>query len=207
MGEDFEADMQPELRSAFQCVSEPVLDRKMKLSPRLDKIIQETWERHNGLKVELLLKSIKESVASDGLWTRNVFKDALPASSDKIKALMTALERVEALEKSLNSRIIGQDMAIDQVCDAFFYPSFQDGSDPSRKVVHKGPLVVLTFLGPPGVGKTFMAELIAEHLAGKDSICSLAVQIQGGAQSALCSRSVHVRKLAYENDTVRIRSL
>ncbi len=53
--EAFGTDMQTGLRKAFENVSEPVTTQKLKLSPRLDKIIEENG-RYGGLKTEELLK-------------------------------------------------------------------------------------------------------------------------------------------------------
>ena len=162
---DFEKDLRPTLKDAYQTILNPVVDKTMHLSPRLQKIINETWQRHNMLATQYLLSNIRDNFLDDVTWARGVFKteDSSPA---KIQGLIEAITKVQSLQDMLSSRIIGQEMAIDHVCDAFFYPSFHDEKDESgKKKEGKGPLAVLTFLGPPGVGKTYMAELIAEYFS------------------------------------------
>ena len=163
--EAFGTDMQAGLRKAFENVSEPITTQKLKLSPRLDKIIEENWRRYGGLKTEELLKSIKDSMANDILWTKHVFRNDPSPPGHKIEGIIEALNKTESLQKVLSLQIIGQDLAIDQVCDAFFYLCFRDANKSSDKLTHRGPAMLLTFLGPSGVGKTFMAELIEAHLS------------------------------------------
>jgi len=73
-----------------------------------------------------------------------------------------ARSRLLELESTLKRRIIGQDEAIDRLCRRLLmnYASL------TKK---RGPLAVLLFLGPTGVGKTELARSLAEFLFGSDS--------------------------------------
>jgi len=70
-------------------------------------------------------------------------------------------EEYDALAVALKGEIVGQDDAIDQVTGALL----------RAELFHacrsfKGPRQILTFMGPPGVGKTMLAESLAEKLDG-----------------------------------------
>lgn len=71
-------------------------------------------------------------------------------------------EQAEALKKFLQSAVIGQDEAIEQVV-AGMSNYFAGLNDPKR------PLSNLLFLGSTGVGKTYLVEKFAEHLLGNDA--------------------------------------
>lgn len=58
----------------------------------------------------------------------------------------------------LKSEVVGQDAAIDKLEKSFFH------TEKSAGELKKGPRNVFLFAGPPGVGKTFMAENFAHSL-------------------------------------------
>jgi ATP-dependent Clp protease ATP-binding subunit ClpC len=70
--------------------------------------------------------------------------------------------RILTLEKNLKNNLIGQNEAIKRVCERLLmaYGGLSDRS---------GPLAVFLFLGPTGVGKTYLAKLLATFLFGDDS--------------------------------------
>ncbi len=68
-------------------------------------------------------------------------------------------DEVRKLEEHLHSKIIGQDRAIKQFVRA--YEAFL--TDMQRP---DGPVGVLLFLGPTGVGKTRIMEVFSEYLWG-----------------------------------------
>src|SRR5579863_6330825 len=73
-------------------------------------------------------------------------------------------DQVRNMDEALRAKIAGQDRAIKQFVRA--YESFLSGMQRPD-----GPVGVVLFLGPTGVGKTRVAEVFAEHLWGsKDAL-------------------------------------
>jgi ATP-dependent Clp protease ATP-binding subunit ClpC len=70
--------------------------------------------------------------------------------------------RLLALEGFLRERVLGQDEAIARVSRRLRLAFASPGG-------RRGPIAVLLFLGPSGVGKTETARLLAEHLFGSAS--------------------------------------
>lgn len=77
----------------------------------------------------------------------------------KKRSLEQLVELTGKVRKSLKKVIIGQDEAIDKLEQAFFH-SEKNAIEKERK----GPKCAFLFAGPPGVGKTYMAENFAEAL-------------------------------------------
>ena len=71
--------------------------------------------------------------------------------------MQTETEKLLHMEKELHKRIVGQDEAINAVSDAI-RRSRSGLSDPKR------PIGSFVFLGPTGVGKTALAQAVAEFL-------------------------------------------
>lgn len=69
-------------------------------------------------------------------------------------------ERLQKLRSDLLNKIFGQDHAVQAFVEGLFNTELLDKSDIGRKK----PQAVFVFAGPPGVGKTFLAELGAEAL-------------------------------------------
>ncbi|MBI4992160.1 MAG: ATP-dependent Clp protease ATP-binding subunit [Candidatus Harrisonbacteria bacterium] len=68
-------------------------------------------------------------------------------------------EEAEKLREFMRARIKGQDKTIDDLVDMF--DLYNSGlKDPEK------PIYIVLFLGPSGVGKTLMAEVLAEYLFG-----------------------------------------
>lgn len=64
-------------------------------------------------------------------------------------------ERLRRLRADLLTRVFGQDHAVHAFVEGLFNAEVVAGSDASRKA----PRAVFVFAGPPGVGKTYLAEL------------------------------------------------
>jgi ATP-dependent metalloprotease FtsH len=69
-------------------------------------------------------------------------------------------ERLRVLRADLLVKVFGQDHAVQAFVEGLFNAEIVAASDRQRKA----PRAVFVFAGPPGVGKTFLAELGATHL-------------------------------------------
>ena len=103
--------------------------------------------------------------SSDGSKTDTARKTTIEAEEKKIpktvKSDMSALvSEVKRIREELQSSIYGQDNAINMFVTGYFQASMLSMIDKSRK----RPRATFLFAGPPGVGKTFLAEKAAEAL-------------------------------------------
>jgi cell division protease FtsH len=70
------------------------------------------------------------------------------------------VERLRALRTELLSKVFGQDHAVQAVVEGLYNAQVTAAADKQRK----RPEGIFVFVGPPGVGKTYMAELCAARL-------------------------------------------
>jgi ATP-dependent Clp protease ATP-binding subunit ClpC len=69
----------------------------------------------------------------------------------------------------IKERVVGQDHAANKLSDLVVASAFRYGKETQR-----GPRAVILFLGPPGVGKSYMAQVLADILfPGRDSLLTL----------------------------------
>ncbi len=79
----------------------------------------------------------------------------------------------------LKEEVIGQDRAAEMLANAVVTARFRYGQGERR-----GPRAVILFLGPPGVGKSYMAQVFSEILfPGRDSLLVLDMTEFSGPQS------------------------
>jgi ATP-dependent Zn protease len=71
------------------------------------------------------------------------------------------LKQFETLRKELKKIVLDQDDAIDEVVDAFIHMAF-------RPPKEAPPKAIFTFLGPPGVGKIYLARVLCRMLKEYD---------------------------------------
>ncbi len=103
-----------------------------------------TWQKEKGLDEIVDEEDIAEIIAK---WT------GIPVS----KMLQTEADKLLRMEAELHKRIVGQDEAINAISDAIRRARSGLG-DPKR------PIGSFIFLGPTGVGKTALAQALAEFL-------------------------------------------
>ena len=73
-----------------------------------------------------------------------------------VSRLDDVLKRTKRLQERLARRVLGQEPAIAMLGDAYFLACIGAAG--------AGPRGIFTFLGPPGVGKTLLAETFAQEL-------------------------------------------
>lgn len=70
--------------------------------------------------------------------------------------------RTKEMQKKLSEKVIGQDNAVNVFCSGYFQSELTALTDPNRK----RPKATFLFAGPPGVGKTYLAETVAKEVLG-----------------------------------------
>lgn len=68
----------------------------------------------------------------------------------------SSLEKSEILKLALRKKVIGQDQAITDLCDAYAQSLLQENN---------GPRGIFTLMGEPGTGKTFLVEAFSEAIS------------------------------------------
>ncbi len=101
------------------------------------------------LKTSPLAKA--DAVARLNTWS---IEEALNPKLEELTA------RLRVLRADLLQKVFGQDHAVQAFVEGLFNAEVMAASDSHRKA----PRAVFVFAGPPGVGKTFLAELGASHL-------------------------------------------
>lgn len=121
--------------------------------PALQKEIEQAETELNKKTGRLLQEEVDENLIAHivSKWT------GIPVH----KMLEGEAARLLHLEKEVEKRVVGQDMAVTAVCEAI-RRSRSGLSDPKR------PIGAFLFLGPTGVGKTELAKALAEQLFNQE---------------------------------------
>ncbi|MFH1679669.1 MAG: AAA family ATPase [Candidatus Eisenbacteria bacterium] len=163
----------PSVRSRLESVVSPVKDHSFELTPRLRRITDEVWNRHGALPAEAVLRGVLDSLRGEEEWVAALVEASNRTGerpgSDRVEAVLGFLDDTHALRKALSERLAGQNRAIEMACDAYFSTRLLERAGPRDPVTGRGPRMILTFVGPPGVGKTYMAEILAHHLRKSES--------------------------------------
>ena len=129
-------------------------DIERKLKTRQEKILNRWKDTRNNAKVFVEEDDVLKVIAS---WT------GIPLS----RMEKTEAQRLLGLEKRLSQKIIGQSYASDVISKAL-RRSRVDLKDPKR------PIGSFMFLGPTGVGKSYLAKCLTEDIFGtEDSIVQI----------------------------------
>lgn len=115
--------------------------------------------RHPSPMIAALLEG-KSSAASTGSAPESVPSESAEPEPEGIAFLPVLTRRIRALRYELLDQVFGQDHAVHALTEGLFSAEVLAASDKRRK----GPKAVFLFAGPPGVGKTFMAERTAAAL-------------------------------------------
>lgn len=121
--------------------------------PELQKQIEMEQKKLESKPNRLLQEEVDENLVAHivSKWT------GIPVN----KMLEGEAERLLNLEKELEKRVVGQDLAIRAICEAI-RRSRSGLGDPGR------PMGAFLFLGPTGVGKTELAKALAEQLFNQE---------------------------------------
>ncbi len=123
-------------------------DREVKLQEKIESM-EEGWEtEREASKPVVAAEDIAEVVS---MWT------GIPVS----RIASEESQRLLEMEDALHARVIGQDEAISAIAKAV-RRARAGLKDPKR------PIGVFIFLGPTGVGKTYLARMLAEFMFGSE---------------------------------------
>ncbi len=130
-----------------------VAELRYNLIPTMQKEIEEAQKQLNEKPNRLLQEEVDEHLIAQivSKWT------GIPVH----KMLEGERERLLHLEKEIEKRVVGQDLAVKAVCEAI-RRSRSGLGDPNR------PMGVFLFLGPTGVGKTELAKVLAFQLFNQE---------------------------------------
>lgn len=122
-------------------------------APEIQKEMEAIQKKLNEKKHRLLQEEVDENLIAHivSKWT------GIPVH----KMLEGEAERLLHLEKDLEKRVVGQDIAVEAVSEAI-RRSRSGLGDPAR------PVGVFLFIGPTGVGKTELAKALAEQLFNQE---------------------------------------
>jgi len=143
-------------------------ETKIPLGPEVKTIYSEMFTRHGGEVpfvgfVTELLNLPNEPLMRKVRDLNEALVDARPISEkDSSSGLDGIMSDVLAVQNMLSRKVVGQQDAVQQIADAVFQARISAQEDEGS------PRGVLLFLGPPGVGKTYTAQLLAEVLTRGD---------------------------------------
>jgi len=138
-----------ERKADYNKVAELRYQKIPELQKEMESIQKQLDEKPNRLLQEEVDENLIAQVVSK--WT------GIPVN----KMLEGEAERLLHLEKELEKRVVGQDLAITAICDAI-RRSRSGLADPGR------PMGAFLFMGPTGVGKTELAKALAEQLFNQE---------------------------------------
>jgi len=123
-------------------------DREVKLQEKIEKM-EQGWETERGDSKPVVTEEDISEVVS--MWT------GIPVS----RIASEESQRLLHMEEVLHSKVVGQDESITAIAKAV-RRARAGLKDPKR------PIGVFIFLGPTGVGKTYLARVLAEFMFGSE---------------------------------------
>ncbi len=87
-------------------------------------------------------------------------KGATAKKGASLEELLTSVDKVKTVQQKLLASVYGQDHAVDTLVSGYFQAELLSLTQEKRT----RPRATFLFAGPPGVGKTFLAEQVAEVL-------------------------------------------
>ncbi len=125
--------------------------------------------------VNLRLKAREAAAGDGGNRIPMVHPDDVADCLKRVRGIEPAAQAVD-IASLLKDRVIGQDEAADRLAEVVITSAFGYG-----RLEREGPKAVILFLGPPGVGKSYMARVLSETLfPGRRNLLTLDMTEFGG---------------------------
>ena len=147
----------------------------------------------------------------DAMWSEDADRDADGESREKeqeagrkdAEFLKDLTRKVKEMQSVLSERVLGQEHAVSTFVSGYFQSQIMLRSDPGRTK----PGATFLFAGPPGVGKTFLAEQAAEALGlpycrfdmSEYADGGAVTEFSGAAQTFRGAKPGNVTSFVYDN--------
>ena len=147
----------------------------------------------------------------DAMWSEDADRDADGESREKeqeagrkdAEFLKDLTRQVKEMQSVLSERVLGQEHAVSTFVSGYFQSQIMLRSDPGRTK----PGATFLFAGPPGVGKTFLAEQAAEALGlpycrfdmSEYADGGAVTEFSGAAQTFRGAKPGNVTSFVYDN--------
>lgn len=147
----------------------------------------------------------------DAMWSEDADRDADGESREKeqeagrkdAEFLKDLTRQVKEMQSVLSERVLGQEHAVSTFVSGYFQSQIMLRSDPGRTK----PGATFLFAGPPGVGKTFLAERAAEVLGlpfcrfdmSEYADGGAVTEFSGAAQTFRGAKPGNVTSFVYDN--------
>ena len=147
----------------------------------------------------------------DAMWSEDADRDADGESREKeqeagrkdAEFLKDLTRKVKEMQSVLSAQVLGQEHAVSTFVSGYFQSQIMLRSDPGRTK----PGATFLFAGPPGVGKTFLAEQAAEALGlpycrfdmSEYADGGAVTEFSGAAQTFRGAKPGNVTSFVYDN--------
>lgn len=176
-----------EIRYRNMDLSDQQAKSRLVMEPETYKALKAFIKEGNHTLVDVYEELIQNKIYREELLTvtgpyHNPHLKALEEEKEAINSIQELVMQAGGISIELKKALIGQPEAINKLESAFFHKEKEARIGKKKR----GPRNVFLFAGPPGVGKTFAAQLFAENMgipykrfdmagyAGKDSVEEIA---------------------------------
>lgn len=138
-------------------------DERFPLDGTLQRVVEKTFYAKRDLPAPLLLRNLLAEKSDPAVadWLRRNRQGTPESETALLRFLSELSDKSARLERLLLQEVLGQEAAVGMLVQAYWEAALTRKKD--------GPRGIFTFLGPPGVGKTLLAETFARALAELES--------------------------------------
>ncbi|MCI7768136.1 MAG: AAA family ATPase [Oscillospiraceae bacterium] len=168
-GDDASSHKDPRIRYMIECSDEEYEDIMNECKRQ-----SSFWNNNRTCSfMTLYMRTLLQAVSARSDMAHKADKAAAPEPADEAKIiphtsakdkrrteLTQMAQRIHNMRETLLGTVLGQDHAVHVVAEGLFNSEVLAAADTDRK----RPRAIFTFAGPPGVGKTMLAEQAAEYL-------------------------------------------